>query len=324
MKNKTFTVVSTCLNEIKSAARWKQNIIDQTRQPNEIVIVDAYSNDGTYEFLSEWAKSDSRVKIIQKKCSVANGRNVAIENAINEIILSTDMGVRLSENWCEELIVPFENDDEVDVVAGNTCLDIETIKTKVGWAEYFIENGGFLNLVPGNIPGNRSIAYKKEVWLKVGKLPEDLTFAADDSVFGRQLVQGNFKFAYAPHAMTYWGRPQKFKQFLREQFVYGKGDGEAFIKTPRAFKWYLEGHLQKNLVPIFGFIFNIIKMQVWSGVGRALLKGEILEMLIIPLLAGARSYHHSKGYIIGYESGNINCKECRKRLQRDSTGYSLY
>jgi glycosyltransferase involved in cell wall biosynthesis len=192
-----FSLVTTCRNEMKSLPRWKQNILNQTRQPDEIVVVDAFSDDGTYEYLSEWAKDDKRVKLIQKKGAAAYGRNVAIENAANDYILSTDMGVRLNEIWCEELIVPFEKDKSIDVVAGNTCLDIETITSKVGWAEFYLEAGGFQRLVDGNVPGNRSIAYKKKIWLEVNKLPEDLTFYADDSVFGRQLVQAKYKFAYA-------------------------------------------------------------------------------------------------------------------------------
>jgi hypothetical protein len=96
--------------------------------------------------------------------------------------------------------------------------------------------------------------------------------------------------------MTYWGRPQKLNQFFREAFVYGKGDGEAFIKTPRAFKWYYEGKLFNKMVPVCSLIINLFKKSVWKGVFRALFKGEFKAAIIIPVLASGRSYHHSKGY----------------------------
>ena len=44
-----FSLVTTCRNEMRSLARWKENIQSQTRQPDEIVIVDAFSDDGTAE-----------------------------------------------------------------------------------------------------------------------------------------------------------------------------------------------------------------------------------------------------------------------------------
>jgi len=319
----SFSVVTTCRNEMKSLPRWKQNILDQTRAPNEIVVVDAFSDDGTYEYLQDWSANDSRVVLIQEKGAAAKGRNTAIDNSKNNHILSTDMGVRLNDIWCEELILPMEKDSTVQVVAGNTCIDIETINSKVGKAEFFLENGGFADLTKGHIPGNRSIAYKKEVWKQVGKLPEDLTFYADDAVFGRQLVQGKYKFAFAPKAMTFWARPNTFKAFFKEQYVYGRGDGEAYIKTPKTFKWYQSKKLNKSLVPIIHSINNLTKKYLFKAMYRSIKKGRILEFVLMPILVAGRTYWHAKGYLDGYLKGNISCKDCRARLLRDKNGYSI-
>ena len=318
-----FSLVTTCRNEIKSLPRWKQNIQDQTRQPDEIVIVDAFSDDGTFEYLTEWANSDARLKIIQKRGAAAYGRNIAIENTQFDHILSTDMGVRLAKVWCEKLIVPFEKDNSIDFVIGNTCIDVETVLSGAAKAELVLEDGGIPDPKVSKVPGNRSVAYKKYVWEKVGKLPEDLTFYADDSVFGRQLIQEGFKFVLAPDAMTYWGRPEKLKHFFHENFVYGKGDGEAFIKTPLAFKWYLKRRIPKFVVPFLNTLINFLKRGVYKAMGRAMKKKDLLSCCIIPVLVAGRTYHYAKGYIIGYDSGNKNCTECRSRLKRNKEGYSL-
>ena len=189
-----FSLVTTCRNEMSSLPRWKNDLLAQTRQPDEIVVVDAFSDDGTAETLFEWAKQDPRVIVKQEKGTAAHGRNVAIEMAIYDYILSTDMGVRLCPEWCEELIKPFEKDPSVDVVAGSTQIDKETLASAVARAEYYIENGGEPKLGPGFVPGNRSIAYTKKVWRELGGLPEDLTFYADDSVFGRQRLHETILF----------------------------------------------------------------------------------------------------------------------------------
>ena len=323
MNNIPFSLVTTCRNEMKSLPRWKQNILAQTRHPDEIVVVDAFSDDGTFEFLNEWANGDSRIKIIQKKGAAAYGRNIAIENARYTHILSTDMGVRLANVWCEELIVPFEKDNSIEVVAGSTCIDTETVQSLAAKAELILENGGIPELKEGKIPGNRSVAYKKYVWEKVGRLPEDLTFYADDSVFGRQLVQEGYKFAFAPLAMTYWGRPEKLKHFFHENFVYGRGDGEAFIKTPLVFKWYLKRKIPKFLIPYLNVLINFLKPTVYKAMGRSIKKNDLLSFCIIPILVAGRTYYYAKGYIIGYNSGKINCVQCRNRLKRDTDGYTL-
>jgi cellulose synthase/poly-beta-1,6-N-acetylglucosamine synthase-like glycosyltransferase len=286
--------------------------------------VDAFSDDGTAEKLFEWASADETVKVIQEKGAAAHGRNLAIRNSKYEIILSTDMGVRLSSNWCEELIKPFETDPDVDVVAGNTCIDPESSKTATARAEYYYENSGFAKLEPGFIIGNRSSAYRKKIWRDLNGLSEDLTFYADDSVFGRQIIEKGYRMAFAPNALTYWSRPKRLSQFYREQFVYGRGDGEALIKTPLAFKLHQKGFLAKGLVPLTHALIQLFKGSFHKGIFRALKKSDPVAALFIPLLIPVRGFHYARGYLVGNDIGVRNCLQCRSRLRRDSDGYSLY
>jgi cellulose synthase/poly-beta-1,6-N-acetylglucosamine synthase-like glycosyltransferase len=310
-----FSLVTTCRNEISSLPRWKENILGQTRQPDEIVVIDAFSDDGTAEMLFNWAHEDSRVIVKQEKGAAAHGRNVAIEMALHEHILSTDMGVRLCHAWCEELIKPFEEDISVEVVAGNTRIDKDTVKSAAARAEYYIENGGESKLGPGFVPGNRSMAYIKKVWRGLGGLPEDLTFYADDSVFGRQIIQAGYKMAYAPRAMTYWARPSRLRDFWREQYVYGIGHGEADIKVPMAFRWHLKGILPAFLVPPLTALRFFQKQLCLTALLRAIRHLDVLALVYIPLLSLGNGYHLAKGHIVGYCQGTQKCQECRKRLK---------
>ncbi|HON91252.1 MAG TPA: glycosyltransferase [Sedimentisphaerales bacterium] len=310
-----FSLVTTCRNEIDSLPRWKQDILAQTRQPDEIVIVDAFSDDGTAEMLFDWARNDERVVVIQEKGNAAHGRNFAIERAKHEHILSTDMGVRLCPVWCEELIKPFEADPDVEIVAGSTQIDKETVKTAAARAEYYIENGGEPRLGSGFVPGNRSVAYTKTVWRELGGLPEDLTFYADDSVFGRQMVHAGYKMAYAPKAMTYWGRPSRLRDFCKEQYNYGRGDGEAGIKTPFAFTLYAKSKIPRSLVPFFTGIRGLQKHLRLSAVVRALRAADFPALAMMPVLLFCRNYSFGKGYLIGDAHGLDHCRDCRRRLK---------
>lgn len=323
MKKIPISLVTTCRNEIKCLPRWKQNILEQTRQPNEIVIVDAFSDDGTYEFLTDWSKTDSRIKLIQKKGAAAFGRNIAIQNAKYEHILSTDMGIGLSPNWCEELILPFEIDNTIEVVAGNTCIVKETLTTPIGLAEYYIENGGFAKLEKGFVIQNRSVSFIKRVWVELKGLPEDLTFYADDSVFGRQVIQNNYKMAFAPKAMTYWDRPGKLSLYLKEQCNYGFGDGEALIKTPYMVKLMKKGIIPEFLVPTLDGFVKLIKGKPLKAISKAMNDSNLKAILVIPILLYFRGYYHSKGYLKGMKNGQLNCNACRQRLVRDEEGFSL-
>jgi len=318
MNRVQFSLVVTCRNEMGSLPRWYDNVMAQTRPPDEIVIVDSESTDGTTEFLRDWEQRDERVRVIVQKCKPARGHNIGNEAAQYEHILSTDMGVRLCPVWCEELIKPFESDPEVEIVAGNTQIDKETVRGAVARAEYYIENGGEAEFKPGFVPGNRSMAYTKKVWRELGGLPEDLTFYADDSVFGRQMVQAGYKMAYAPQAMTYWRRPQKLRDFCREARNYGRGDGEASIKTPFPFKLWQEGRLPRVLVPLLTGVRVLQKQVTVASVRRAVKARDVAALAVMPLYAFCRGFSFGKGYLVGDAHGEVSCQACRKRLIRQA------
>lgn len=310
------TLVTTCFNEMTSFPRWYQDISAQTRQPDEIVIVDSESTDGTRERLLEWAGSDSRVKVHIERCSVARGRNIAVRIASHDYIVSTDMGVRVSRRWVEEITKPFELDPSVEVVAGASAIDKDSVISPAARAEYYIESGGVTKLGPGFIVLNRSVAYRKRVYEELGGLPEDLTMAADDSVFGRQILQAGCKMAFAPRAVVYWQRPRRLREFWRETARYGFGDGEAAIKMPFVFRLHLRGLMPAAFVPLLTGCRVLQRQFTLRALRSALASCDLVAVLYFPLLSFGRGYHFGKNYIEGYRRGNKCCAECRGRIVR--------
>jgi len=312
----SYSLVTTCRNEMGSLPRWLDDLSAQTRQPDEIVVVDSLSDDGTREALAAWAARDPRVKVIEQQCNAARGRNMAIEAATHEHIVSTDFGVRLTPTWFEEVVRPFETAPSLDVVCGSYRIDLETVRTAAARAESYVEGGGEPVLGAGFVPGNRSMAYTKRTWDECGGLPEDLTFYADDSVFGRQLVSGRYSVGYAPKAITLWGRPARLREFWKEQWKYGKGDGEASIKTPCAFRWYDRGRIPRWLVPPLTALRRLQQQFRLRAFMRALAKGDILGASHIPLLLLGNGWYFALGYLEGDIRGRTECLSCRSRTRR--------
>jgi glycosyltransferase involved in cell wall biosynthesis len=309
-----FSLVLTCFNEMRSLPQWYEDLRAQTRQPDEIVIVDSESTDGTTEFLREWEARDSRVSIVVQKCSPARGHNIGNASAKYEHIVSTDMGIRIDPNWFEEIVRPFEEDATVEIVAGSYAVDKSTIKSPAARAEYYIEGDGIPNLKPGFIPGNRSMAYTKKVWQELGGLPEDLTQYADDSVFGRQMLQVDYKMAYATKAMVYWPRPHKLRDYWKEVYGYGIGDGEASIKTPIAFRLYKKSIIPKRFIPFITAFRHLTIHICRVRLLTALRKKDFIGLAYVPILILGRGWYFAKGYLLGDARGEKECKACRARL----------
>ncbi|MEP2770522.1 MAG: glycosyltransferase [Fulvivirga sp.] len=223
-----FSLVSTIFNE---ASRLQESINDIERQtllPNEVVIVDAGSKDGTLDILNQWKLgSNIDIKIIVNKgCNVAEGRNIAISQASYELIVSTDFGCRYHPEWLQSLITPF-NDENVEVVAGNFAVKSSMLSTPAAKSAYLLASG-YKNIMDEHfIPSSRSIAYYKKVWSSVGGYPEWVTLAGDDTYFGYQLKNAGYSFYLSSKPMVYWERHADAIAYDKEAYRYGLGDGET-------------------------------------------------------------------------------------------------
>src|SRR4030042_6513161 len=106
------TLIAPLLNEEDSLPQWWESILQQTRLPDEAVIVDGGSIDHTLSLLKALASDapfTTHIEILQES-NIAEGRNQAITKASNEVIAVTDGGCILEEDWLEGLVEPMEND----------------------------------------------------------------------------------------------------------------------------------------------------------------------------------------------------------------------
>ncbi len=81
----------TVYNSVEAIQRFYRSISTSMNDNSELVIVDSFSNDGTYEELLKIKEKDSRVKVIRKKCLRGKGRQLAIDVSKGEIIVILDV-----------------------------------------------------------------------------------------------------------------------------------------------------------------------------------------------------------------------------------------
>jgi len=281
--HKPFTLVTTVFNEIKRLEQTIEDIENQILKPDEILIADAGSTDGTLERLRQW-KGESKIEIVVfvlQGCNIAEGRNEAIRRAKNELIVSTDFGCRYKPNWLRSITEPFA-DEEVRVVGGAFEIIHDEVKTKAAKADYILQNGYPVVLDQYFSASSRSIAYYRSVWQEVGGYLEWLTLAADDTIFWRMIKAKKIRFVLAKEANVLWLRHKSFKAFGKEAYRYGLGDGESLINFAN-----MRSHIFETVCR-YAFYFLLIVSPL------VLVSGSWFWLFsLIPLSFGLRSYKNA-------------------------------
>jgi glycosyltransferase involved in cell wall biosynthesis len=218
------SLIVTMLNEASTVDDWIKAVEAQTRAPDEIVIVDGGSTDGTLETLEDWASS--RPAVVIKSMPGANipaGRNAAIEEAAGPVIAATDAGCTPDPEWLEQLMRPFEGAD-IDVVMGFYEADPHSLFERIA---------GCLNLPDAGeikperfMPSSRSVAFTKQIWEGVGGYPEWLDIG-EDMYFNFRVLEHGARREFAPAAVVRWRLRPNLEATLRQYFHYAEGDGKA-------------------------------------------------------------------------------------------------
>lgn len=101
----SLSVVIPALNEERYIGHLLTDIARQTRVPDEVILVDAGSDDGTVAV----AERFTGVKVLSGERPVANGRNLGGRSATGDVIVFLDADARLPERFLENFIGAFLN-----------------------------------------------------------------------------------------------------------------------------------------------------------------------------------------------------------------------
>jgi glycosyltransferase involved in cell wall biosynthesis len=226
------SLIATVRDEADSMAGFLDGLLSQSRPPDEIVLVDGGSTDGTVTAI-ERARETAPVPIRLIEAPGANisrGRNIAIENASHEAIAVTDAGTRPDRDWLEKLIAPLERDPELAVssgffLPGGSGWRQRTLAIVITPQREEIDPVAFL-------PSSRSVAFRRSWWRLVGGYPEWLRHC-EDLVFDLELRRADARFAFAPDAIVVWDARPGLRSFARQYFNYARGDGHARLWPKR-------------------------------------------------------------------------------------------
>ena len=224
------SIVMTVKNEATTLPELLDSLIGETRRPDEVIVVDGGSDDGTVEVLDRWHDRLPLRVISLPGATIAEGRNAGLAAATGDIVAVTDGGVVLQPDWLERLVAPFEEPDAPDVVAGffvadpRTAVELAIGVTTLPDAEE-IEPRRFL-------PSSRSVAFRRSLFVAGIRYPAWLDYC-EDVIFDLRLQRAGARFRFEPRALVRYRPRPSLAAFALQYFRYARGDGKAGLFAAR-------------------------------------------------------------------------------------------
>jgi glycosyltransferase involved in cell wall biosynthesis len=222
------TIIATVRNERSTIAAFLDSLLAQTHQPDEILIVDGASNDGTLGILHEYGEKHG-VRVISQPCNIAQGRNLGVTHASGTHMAVTDAGCRVEPTWLEEIVACFADNPGIDVVAGNFRFETHNTFEEAVVLATFQPNRDDSE-VARFYPSSRSVAFTRAAWEKAGGYPEWL-YAAEDTLFNIHLRQLGFQFVFCRRAIVLWRPRETWRALARQRINFSRGNARVGIGT---------------------------------------------------------------------------------------------
>jgi glycosyltransferase involved in cell wall biosynthesis len=219
------TLIATVLDATDHVGAFLADIAAQTRAPDEIVIVDGGSVDGTLEILRA---DPSITMLVEQGANIARGRNLALGAATHDVIAVADADCTYGPTWLEELLRPIEAGADV----------------AMGWYQPVI--GSFLDAcVTGHVPldpsevdeaafmpSARSVAFRRDALEAIGGYPEWLPIGEDMWV-NHRWRERDLDMRFAPDAVAGWHPRPSLGATWRQYLRYARGDAQAGMYPER-------------------------------------------------------------------------------------------
>ncbi len=234
--NPSVTVTATVLNEADDIDALVRTLAEQTLRP-EVIVVDGGSTDGTWQRLeTARAKYPNLVAIRDESCNlkasqgpIARGRNVGIAAAHSEVVACADAGCIYDPEWLDRLTAPIRNGN-AEYVLGGSCVDPEDQTVwDLASAPFF----GMKQRADGTTKSctARSMAFRKELWQRVGGFPET-SFLGEDTSFDL-LARKVTTPVYAERAQAIYRPNHTLKSAVSMMARYGIADGVLGTRRSR-------------------------------------------------------------------------------------------
>jgi glycosyltransferase involved in cell wall biosynthesis len=218
-------LISTVKDAGEFVGEFLESVASQTRAPDEVIIVDGGSTDGTVQVL----EGAAGVTLIEEPgANISAGRIAAIKAATHDVIAVSDGDCVLEPDWLERLMAAIE--DGADVAMG-FYRPIASNFFEVCSAAVHLPDPGELR-EETFMPSSRSVAFRREIYEEAGGYPDWLE-VGEDMWLDIRFREMSAKMTLVTDAVANWRVRPTLGETWRQYGGYARGDGQAGMYTKR-------------------------------------------------------------------------------------------
>jgi glycosyltransferase involved in cell wall biosynthesis len=206
------SIIVTVKNEQAHLAKLLESLVEQEK-PLEVVIVDAFSDDGTLKIARDFEQRHPDIfRVFQRRGQRGAGRNFGAEMAKGDFLVFTDGDCVADSHWLASIRTGLRSSS---IVAGKTITVGHPNYAKLDRVE-LVRGGTDLTFPSCNL------AYEKTLFLRL-KGFDDRFITAEDIDLNLRAVRAGVTIVYCPDAVIYHNTRMNLPRFFIQAFWNGYG-----------------------------------------------------------------------------------------------------
>lgn len=224
-QNMKISILIPCHNEEKCVRTTVRACLEQTRQADQIVVVDDASTDRSVQILEEFGDAIQLVKLPVNTGNKSFVQQHGLQFLTGDVFVATDADSRLDNRFLERIEKDFMNPETVAVAGYVRSMKYNWI-TALREIEYLYgqeihktaqSNLGFLFVVPGCAAAFRTRFFKESIRFDHDTITEDLDFSY-------QINKRSLKILFDKQAIVYTQDPSDIRSYVAQmRRWYGGG-----------------------------------------------------------------------------------------------------
>lgn len=246
-------------NEERSIEATVRSCLNQSRKPDQILVVDDGSTDKTPEILASFGNAIDVGTITPATGNKSHAQELGLKHITGDIFIATDGDTILDKDFVKHIEEDFQ-DPKVVAVAGYVRSKKYNWLTACRAFEYAVgqnlhklaqHNINFLFVIPGAAGAFRTKVFNENVGFEHDTLTEDLDFTY-------RLHKNGFKVHYDRRAIVFTQDPMTIRQYVNQMRRWFGGGWQCLMKHYSLVTKSPQAALELSLMYMEGITFSIL------------------------------------------------------------------